>query len=614
MNNFILSIITYCLLINICIAQNKSIIKADSLLKINSSEIIPILKTLQLSETSDIEKVKIHNLYTAYYLQRMQIDSAYKYALEYYQLAIDLKDDKHKIKSQNYLGEIYSKKGEYKKAILELEKAYDLGLKTDNSYLIARTLSNQSFIYYSFKHETKSIELLQEALSRYRLLGDKLNTSYIYNNLGIIHKKKKEYDISIKYLQKSYLISLSLKDTLGMASSTNNIGNTLMMLGYNQKALIFLNYSLEYYNSLNQEELSLYSNIASIEKKLHNNKKSLFFMNKALVLAEKQKEPQKTIQLLAEISDFYSQTKSWQLAYFYQKKYSKYKEALYNKELPEIIDKLKAEAKIKLKEETISILEEKNTFQSLYLKQKNILIACLIILIILILVSAYNYHQKKQSDIISKQIQIEQKLLRAQMNPHFFFNTLTNIQAYIFNNNTKEAVKYIAKFALLMRKILENSRDSLVSLEKEIELNNIYVYLQRKRLNNTFDFYTDIDESVDSYSTEIPPMIFQIFIENAIEHGVRHLKNKRGEIHFKIKIIDNNLNISIRDNGIGRKLSAEINKSLKSKHKSHGENISRERLNLLVGKNKTKAKLQISDLYDNEIPSGTLVEILIPLN
>lgn len=215
--------------------------------------------------------------------------------------------------------------------------------------------------------------------------------------------------------------------------------------------------------------------------------------------------------------------------------------------------------------------------------------------------------EKEKSSLKQKVKDVEMQTLRSQMNPHFLFNSLNSINSFIVQQKSREASVYLTTFSKLMRNILDNSRHETISLEKEIETLKMYMKLEMARLENSFDYQIIIDKNIDAEFVQIPPLILQPFVENAIWHG---LVNKNGDGFLKIEIRkdeDSDLIIRISDNGIGRKASALLKKE-QVKHKSYGIDITRERLEMLNPKN----QIIIIDLEDEHgNATGTLVELKI---
>ena len=197
--------------------------------------------------------------------------------------------------------------------------------------------------------------------------------------------------------------------------------------------------------------------------------------------------------------------------------------------------------------------------------------------------------RKAKIDSLLKRLrETELKAIKAQMNPHFLFNSLNSIQNLINQKNIEAANMYLSKFARLLRAVLQNSEMEFVPLSDEIETLTLYVLLEKLRFN--FDFQLNVSPDLDIYNTYIPPLLLQPFIENAILHG---LQPKVGDKNLQIDIDeqDKQLVCRITDNGVGRNASQEQSEN----HHGMGNKLSLERINLLNQKNNSKFMLRIDD-------------------
>ncbi len=207
----------------------------------------------------------------------------------------------------------------------------------------------------------------------------------------------------------------------------------------------------------------------------------------------------------------------------------------------------------------------------------------------------------------------ELKALRAQMNPHFVFNSLNSIQHYILNSKGDEAAKYLNKFAKLIRIILNNSEKPIVTINEEIEALGLYLELEKMRFDNKFDYEFTVDSSIDGDYDEIPPMLIQPYLENAILHGINP-KEGNGHLHIYIKVVNQFIKISVTDDGIGREKARAIH-SLQpaARHKSLGMKITKDRVRILNTLHQSSLNVNIIDLYnDKNEPIGTRVDLFIP--
>lgn len=220
--------------------------------------------------------------------------------------------------------------------------------------------------------------------------------------------------------------------------------------------------------------------------------------------------------------------------------------------------------------------------------------------------------ERERAAVQQKLAKVELQALRAQMNPHFMFNTLSSIQHYITINDTEPALRYLSKFAKLMRRIIENSKKAVISLKDEIDALELYLQLESLRFKDKFDYQIKVDKSVDPNYDMIPSMLIQPYVENAILHGLTR-KEKDGLLTITLEREDNLILCQIEDNGIGRAASAEINKARVKTHKSRGLSITQERLKILNTANNSPLSVEIIDLADEQgNASGTRVKIFIP--
>ncbi len=227
--------------------------------------------------------------------------------------------------------------------------------------------------------------------------------------------------------------------------------------------------------------------------------------------------------------------------------------------------------------------------------------------------------EKFKTENHKKLAEAELKVMRAQMNPHFMFNTLNSIQEIVLNKDDKTTRVYLADFALMMRMILENSMQKTIPLEKELEFITLYLNMEQLRFENKFKITLKISESLNLNDIKVPPMLIQPYIENAILHGLMH-KTEEGvlNVSFEIKFIKDIafLIFTVIDNGVGRKKSAELSAWKGKEHQSMATEITNERLQLLNNVNENKGyKAIVTDLENEKAePLGTKVEIYIPLN
>ena len=224
------------------------------------------------------------------------------------------------------------------------------------------------------------------------------------------------------------------------------------------------------------------------------------------------------------------------------------------------------------------------------------------------------HREQEKAQVRQQMADLEMKALRSQMNPHFVFNALNSVQNFILKNDTREASRFLTKFARLMRLILENSESPMVPLAREIELLRYYTELEQLRFNFRFSFDFQVDSTLNAESIAIPGMLIQPHIENAIWHGLMH-KTEAGHLFVRfLKVDDKTLVCEIEDDGVGRARAAEIEKDRPKNHRSTGLANIRNRLELLNAQLTEDIRLDFVDLYDEQgLARGTKVMVKMPV-
>jgi hypothetical protein len=233
----------------------------------------------------------------------------------------------------------------------------------------------------------------------------------------------------------------------------------------------------------------------------------------------------------------------------------------------------------------------------------------------------YRIRQIKAKERVETESQVamarnELKALRAQMNPHFVFNSLNSIQHFILTNKSVDAGKYLNKFARLMRVILNNSEKSLITIREELEYLQLYLDLEEMRFEGKFTTSVHVAGDIDIDYFEIPAMLLQPYVENAILHGLTPKQGGGGKLEISLRLRANTIICSITDNGIGREKAREMRQlSTRKDHRSLGMKITHDRLELINRLNGSQLSLTITDLYaEDGSPAGTRVDIFIPVS
>jgi ligand-binding sensor domain-containing protein len=217
----------------------------------------------------------------------------------------------------------------------------------------------------------------------------------------------------------------------------------------------------------------------------------------------------------------------------------------------------------------------------------------------------YRITQIKEREAIKTSLnkriaEVKMEALRAQMNPHFIFNALTSINLFILKNDTELASFYLNKFSRLMREVLDHSRSDLITVEAELNTLKLYVDIEKMRFRDAFDFVLDIQNDARINAIKIPPLIIQPYVENAIWHGLKHKKQGEGVLEIAVSEDKGNLFIVVQDNGVGRKNALKLKENAEIQHKSHGLDVTEERIKQFNNTHAFASSIETIDLINDD--------------
>lgn len=231
------------------------------------------------------------------------------------------------------------------------------------------------------------------------------------------------------------------------------------------------------------------------------------------------------------------------------------------------------------------------------------------------IILVYLFYRRRLKNVNNKFLlqkrvnELEQKALTAQMNPHFIFNSLNSIQSFLLYKENEKAEKYLLKFSKLIRATLANSRETFITIEQEVELLTNYIELEKMRFQDHFDFEIEVKLTGIEKQLQIPPMLIQPFVENAIIHGLSK-RNDGGLLIVRFEKMDETIQVSVIDNGVGMLSTSKI----MNKHRSFGTEITKERMAIFEKNfNQSFTWKTENAVRDLNYP-GTKVEIIIPIN
>lgn len=501
----------------------------------------------------------------------------YDQALTYYNQTLALRlNATEKAERQLDISEVYFQKGDYAQALAQVEEI-KINQKVGDDVLLGKIQNQKAKIYARTNKVDQANSLYQSSQQNMRAAG---NAAPAKEEEAL--KSTKEEISEVLREQKRYDEDISLRNqSIDFNLESNNLGEA-------SKDKIELSKSLAAKGETNE----------AIQQ-----------LKEAAVLADSVSNPKEQAAAYLNLATLYEKNGRTADAL---KTYQKYSEAVSRTEQQtETNQQQKAELIRKQKEiETISneVVAGQREEQTL-LQQQQLIIYGLLAIIAIILVTSYFIYKNAQTSKRANQL-LALKSLRGQMNPHFIFNALNSVNQFISQNDERSANKYLSEFSKLMRLVLENSQEDFITLQKEEEIISLYVKLEHYRFRDKFDYTVSIDETLNKEVIQLPPMLIQPYIENAVWHGLRY-KQDKGILKLEFVRNNGNMQVNITDNGIGRAKSAQLKTENQKKHNSTGLKNIQERLQILNTVYKTNYTVHIEDLAND---GGTRVIISIPVS
>ena len=535
----------------------------------------------------------------------------------------------YKAKIYNALGSIADDESDMKTAISMHLKALRFAERSMNQNQVATVCAGLGRCYIFLeecdnakKYYGRAIAIKLEQGQTDAALGR------FYSNMSICYDTEGNYEQSIFYLDKSIELIKNENNIPSLITAYNNKAYTLFLIQKYDDAEIYVKKAIKKADSLALETAQMYNYSTYAEILFAQNRKSEAeaFMNKSIAISEKQNDLYLAKYNLDFMFNLYEKEGNYKEALGYYKKRSVVMDSVYSTNNRRAIERLSLEYDTENKNKEIQFLNaEKELNQSMLSKSRQLQGLFLIIAFfsVVILALLWSRHKNKvKTDLLIKETlqksyekklsDTEMRALRAQMNPHFLFNSLNSINSFIIKNQQEEATEYLSKFSMLIRKVLSNSKEKRVTLANELEALSLYLELEALRFNNTFEYTITLAPNVEKDYLEVPPLIIQPYVENSIWHGLSNKKDGQGKLLVSIEQTDRILICTIEDNGIGRVSAKKLKEKNTIKQKSFGMNITKERLQHINERFTDATDVVITDLYDDDkVACGTRVEIKI---
>ena len=527
--------------------------------------------------------------------------------------------------------ENYRDIGDYEKAFDAFEKTQQLNQRFDGkkdewyeNYVLAelqRRLGNYSVALSHYRKVVASMNLNNNTNIWFRVsypelfaLDGQIDSAEYYYGL-IDPRKLNQHDLRF------YLVSIGefyiLKNRFADA-----VGHLLRGLEYHRQA-----------KDVSQENRALID-LAKAYNALKQNDAALLYARQGLDLSLQSHSKQYIRDVYEILYEIYQRKNQVDSAFAYYQKYIAQKELVAN-------DIVKGKFAAYNYDQRIASLNAEKILQHQQLNRektnRNILIAALIVGLLLAAFIIRNIQLKRRKDqlqhlmteantqlenrrkeqqlaeIQQQKTELEMQALRAQMNPHFIFNSLNSINMFILENNKLQASEYLSKFSRLVRLILQNSQEAFIPLERELDALQLYLELESLRFDKKFEYKISLSNEIDTTVLKVPPLIVQPYAENAIWHGLMHMKDK-GHLEIEFYKQENILFCKITDDGIGRNQASQMKGRFPTGHKSIGMRITADRIAMMQQKNQSDIRIEVKDLVlADGTPGGTEVLLKIPV-
>ncbi|TCD16856.1 sensor histidine kinase [Pedobacter psychrodurus] len=433
-----------------------------------------------------------------------------------------------------------------------------------------------------------------------------------YDICFLLASRLQDYKKMASYNTKARLLAKTIPDSMALARTYDNESQIYALQKDYRNSLASSKIYFNYLAKINMLHDVACNNLAKSYLNVNQPDSGVFYFKKGIELAKSNNPAKQKSYLYKGLIDAYAMKGDYEqalgvaiTAHAIEIENLKAIDAVKTEELHE---KYEAEKK----DQNIAVLKSKNQLsESIIRQQKWLIFSVLMVFLgtIALIYTIYRQRSLKEKNKLlrseNQRLNIEQKLLQAQLNPHFVFNAIANLQSLIASGDTSESVRYLSFFSKLLRNVLEQSRRDFIPIEEEIASLHNYMQLQQMRYHHLFDYEIVADE-LDTESTLIPPMLVQPFIENAIEHGFRNIQY-RGMLKIQFKLANEQLLITVDDNGSGITKKGK----LQSGKTSLAQVILKQRLQVLFKLDCQQANFAMVDKKINN-DKGIKVQITIP--
>lgn len=558
----------------------------------------------------------LHRL--SYRYSENDVNKSFGYYEEVANLSDQLDFTYGKALAQINLGILLYSAGDYTAANTANFKAVELAEACDAQRLKAISLNNIGENFRALKDYSKCREYTLQAIVKNKELKAWRGLANNYELLQQCDLRENKYEAAYNHLAEGMSFAEMANEGYILGLYYTGFGKLKAIAQQLDSADYFFGKALElvHKDGDKRNEFQIYMAKAQYMPHLSSSKK-LLFLKDAYDIATATNYREGMVQSANLLSALYDSKKNKDSSMFYFNIYRSNYDSIYSEKIRRSVIIKEADWMIERQELENHHLLQLAKLNESKLTTKNYLLAGSIVLLLLAIGIAFFIYknirgEKKrvESNLKRKIAESQMQALRAQMNPHFLFNSLNSIENFIMKNEKWAASDYLNKFSSLIRIILESSRVERVPFKKDFDAIQLYVELEQLRFNKKFTVKTSVPEELMNENYTVPPLMIQPFVENAIIHGLSQSETEFPELKIKVMLEDDYIVYIIEDNGIGREKSRALYKKNRIvKHGSMGLKVTQERIDILNLQQKKQASIIITDLYNNKIPCGTRVRL-----
>ena len=615
-------------------------------------ELDSLLKTEQQYVKEDTIRVKLLND-IAFFQQYVDPAKGLLYAEKGIALATKINDQPGLARAYYVMGVDYLRLDQVSKTLEYLQQAAKMYESQKRPVDLARVYNTIGAAYLPHnEHYQDALAYLDKAITIYKAQGDKQYLPSSILNKALVYKRMDSVGPAIRHFNEVLALFRQYMPTNKQLEARIYSGLGDAYIEFSEAKLRAIGFTGNKYDSAVyyvQKALDVFNELGSEDGKAGNHRRlgTVYLKQKkyplALQNATKANEIAKQggflsmeADAITVISEVYAATGRYDSAFAYLKKYVVLNDSLLNDEKERELIQNEMQYNFDKKEDSLhfqnALLSKNNALNKLQLRQQWLYSGGALVLLLGLGGFLYYRNRNKQVKLVlqlekeraeqkQRESEFERKVsdaalhsLRSQMNPHFIFNCLNSIKLYAVENNQEAATSYLGKFSRLMRLVLENSKSDRITLQQEVETLRLYMEMEAMRFKDKLHYKIDIADNMDMEYIEIPPMLIQPYVENAIWHGLMPKENG-GTLVVALRCEDNTLQITVTDNGVGRVKAAELKSKSATAHRSFGMSITHERMELINQMYNTNMSVIINDLHDEQgNATGTQVIIDIPID